>query len=153
MHVLGARFATLEAAGSALRDIRATVDVPAADVGVRPLGTTRYDAPVNEYLLAGRFADDVIDAAATAVERHGGVLFTLRSEAPRESRQAETVAPETRAPVAAVIRAGLTSPEEARERFGFRSPRLRDHRAERATAMRRPAAMRSRAAREHRLGR
>ena len=153
MHVLGARFATLEAAGSALREIHATVDVPAVDVGVRPLGSTRYDAPATEYLLAGRFDDAQIDAAATVVERHGGVLFTLRSESPRERRDALAVAPATRAPVAAVIRAGLARGHEARERAGLRSPLPRGPRAERLAATRRPAAMRSRAAREHRLSR
>jgi hypothetical protein len=126
MQVLGARFATQAAAGSALREIRATVPVPADAVGERPLGSTHYEAPPTEYLLAGRFEDHESDAAASIVEQHGGILFTLRSETPRERRNPAPVTPATQAPVAAVIRAGHL------------------------TGLRRPAAVRSRGAREQR---
>jgi hypothetical protein len=80
MVVIGARFRTLAAARAALRAVRASVTVPSADVAVRPLGSTRYDAPEDVFLLAGRF--DPVDAAAVTaiVHSQGGRVIERRTD-------------------------------------------------------------------------
>jgi hypothetical protein len=83
MLVIGARFRTLAAARTALRAVRSSVAVAAGDVAVRALGSTRYDAPVEQFLLAGRFEPDD-DAAVTEIVRsQGGSVIERRSEALR----------------------------------------------------------------------
>ena len=83
MLVIGARFRTFAAARTALRAVRSSVAVAAGDVAVRALGSTRYDAPEEQFLLAGRFEPDD-DAAVTEIVRsQGGSVIERRSEALR----------------------------------------------------------------------
>jgi hypothetical protein len=88
MHVVGARFMSLDAAIAALRAIRASVAVEPVDVAVRPLGTTRYDRPIEAYLLAGRFREEDVDTVARIAEQHGGLVFSRRAELPRRTAEA-----------------------------------------------------------------
>ncbi|HXG25884.1 MAG TPA: hypothetical protein VNL94_03410 [Candidatus Binatia bacterium] len=80
MYVLGARFSTLAAASAALLAIRASVTVAPGDVAVRLLGSTQYEHPVNDFLLAGRFADPHVDVVVAIVREHGGRVIERRQE-------------------------------------------------------------------------
>jgi hypothetical protein len=80
MHVVGARFATLDAATAALAEIRSNVAVERGDVGVRPLGSTDYEEPARGFLLAGRFASADTDQVKAIVRRHGGTVLSHRVE-------------------------------------------------------------------------
>ena len=80
MHVIGSRFADLRAALSARHAILASVAVPAADVAVRPLGTTRYDEPVEAFVLAGRFPPGAAEAVVRLMREHGGAIISHRTE-------------------------------------------------------------------------
>ena len=82
MHVVGARFANLESANAALGDIRASVPMPPTDVAVRPLGSTRYEEPASDFLLAGRFPGVAVERVLRIVELHGGTLLSRRLERP-----------------------------------------------------------------------
>jgi len=66
MDVIGGRFTDLHAATAARHAILASVAMPPADVAVRPLGSTRYDQPVEAFVLAGRFPSGVADGASGA---------------------------------------------------------------------------------------
>jgi hypothetical protein len=80
MHVLAARFRTISAASAALRAIRSAVTVAPGDSGVRPLGSTRYDAPTGDFLLAGRFEEQDVPAVIDIVATQGGKVIEQRSE-------------------------------------------------------------------------
>jgi hypothetical protein len=80
MHVIGARFVDREAAGAALATVRARVPVARADVAVRPLGSTSYDAPIRGFLLAGRFADEWVDVVVRTIRELGGDMLEQRAE-------------------------------------------------------------------------
>ena len=92
--MIGARFRTLAAARAALRDVRAAVPVGSGDVAVRPLGSTTYDAPQEDFLLAGRF--EPVDAGTVTVILHsqGGRIIERRADTVRQTsvmaRPAET---------------------------------------------------------------
>jgi hypothetical protein len=85
MHIVGARFADLDSANAALGEIRASVAVPRGDVAVRPLGSTRYEAPAADFLLAGRFPEGDVDAVLGIVLQHGGTLLSKRVDWPRST--------------------------------------------------------------------
>jgi hypothetical protein len=80
MDVIGARFVALPAATEAREAILASVAVPPADVAVHPLGSTRYDAPVEAYLLAGRFASASAETVVRVIREHGGTILSRRTE-------------------------------------------------------------------------
>ena len=80
MDVIGASFASLAAAVAARVAILAFVGVPAADVSVRPLGTTRYDRPLDAFVLAGRFPSTLADAVVSLIRDHGGTILSRRRE-------------------------------------------------------------------------
>jgi hypothetical protein len=80
MHLVGARFATMEAALAALRDIRGTLPVEPSDVGLRPLGTTRYDEPTRDLVVAGRFEPAEVERVVGIMEGHGGSILVRRQE-------------------------------------------------------------------------
>ena len=147
MHVVGARFGSLAAAGAALLAVRSAVTVPPGDAGVRPLGSTRYEEPAEEYLLAGRFADDDVDVVIGIVESHGGRVIERRRDVPR---------------VAAPRVTATSNPPFAASWMPSRTPhraapiQARDHAPSRSTSprkrLRRPSApLRVRAARAHRF--
>ena len=64
MILVGARFRALAGALAALRAVRGTVAVAPRDVGVRPLGTTRYEAPTESFVVAGRFEPEEVETVA-----------------------------------------------------------------------------------------
>ena len=82
MHVVGAKFDTSAKARAALAAVQESVTPGAGEAGVRPLGSTRYDEPTEEFILAGRFDDSQVDAVIEIIERHGGTLLERRVEAP-----------------------------------------------------------------------
>jgi hypothetical protein len=83
MHVVGARFPSLESAATALAEIRSSVPVPHADVAVRPLGSTRYEEPARDFLLAGRFASGDVRQVIEIARAYGGTLLSNRVEWPQ----------------------------------------------------------------------
>lgn len=85
MMVVGARFRALAGARAALRAIRASVGVAPGDVAVRPLGGTRYEAPVDDFVLAGRFEDEDVSTVIDVVHEHGGSVIERRPDPPRSA--------------------------------------------------------------------
>ena len=85
MLVIGARFRTVAAARAALRTVRASVSVPEGDVAVRPLGSTRYDAPEDQFLLAGRFEPHDGPAVVAILHSEGGRIIERRDDPPRSN--------------------------------------------------------------------
>jgi hypothetical protein len=75
MSVVGARFGDLEAAIGALAELRARLGVLPGAAGVRPLGSTRYEHPAREFVLAGRFEPGQEVAVKEILARHGGVVL------------------------------------------------------------------------------
>ena len=86
MDVIGARFANLPAAIAARDAICAAVAVPASDVAVRPLGTTRYDEPVDAFVLAGKFPTALAEAVVRLMRDGGGTILSRRTEWLRHAR-------------------------------------------------------------------
>lgn len=78
--MVGARFRTLAAAVSALNAIRSAVTIAPGDAAVRPLGSTRYEEPCEDYLLAGRFDDGDVETVAAIVAARGGQVIERRRE-------------------------------------------------------------------------
>jgi len=146
MHVLGARFRTASAASAALLAIRASVAVAPGDSGVRPLGSTRYEEASEDYLLAGRFADEDVAKVTEIVEAEGGRIIEQRRELLRPAATARLgrgaqAAPASNPPWSA---AWMPAPLPRRSPSGDA--------ARHATRMRRPGArLRVRAARAHRF--
>jgi hypothetical protein len=85
VHVLGARFESTVAAQRALRELRARYAIGDRDAEVRPLGTTEYDAPTSDLILAARFGPDVIPEVVSMLERLGGEVIVERDERPPPS--------------------------------------------------------------------
>jgi hypothetical protein len=83
MIVVGARFRALAGALAALRAIRTSIGVAVGDIGVRPLGGTSYEAPVDDFVLAGRFENDDVPAVIGLVHAHGGRVIDRRVDTPR----------------------------------------------------------------------
>lgn len=90
--MIGARFRTFAAARAALRAVRASVAVPAGDVAVRALGSTRYDAPEDQFLLAGRFDPEDAAEITAIVHSQGGRVIERRSDTVRGPGAAPDVA-------------------------------------------------------------
>jgi hypothetical protein len=82
LHFVGARFRDLRTASAALGEIRASVDVEPGDLAVRPLGSTRYDVPSDDIVLAGRFEPGDVEAVVEILEAHGGAILARRPESP-----------------------------------------------------------------------
>jgi hypothetical protein len=81
--VVGARFRAFAAARAALRAVRASVAGAAGDVGVRPLGTTRYEAPVDEFVVAGRFQPEDVETVIRILHANGGRVVARRADRDR----------------------------------------------------------------------
>jgi hypothetical protein len=94
MHFVGARFADLPAASRALGEIRASVPVEPGDLAVRPLGSTRYDEPSDDLVLAGRFEPRDVDAVVGILESHGGAILARRPESPARQAPAPPAEPD-----------------------------------------------------------
>jgi hypothetical protein len=146
MHVLGARFSDLESATAAMHAVRARIAIARGDVAVRPLGSTRYDEPAADFLLAGRFESGHVRAVADIVAEHGGTVISRRAELPGESVSARG---------RIVVQSGTAMEARIRDGGPGARPGLRavPPRVAPRKRWRRPAApLRVRAARERRLG-
>lgn len=82
MHVLGARFGTTHAALTALRKLRARFALGEHDAEVLPLGSTQYDAPTSDLILAARFKPELASEAVAILEDLGGRVVVDHSEWP-----------------------------------------------------------------------
>jgi hypothetical protein len=80
MHLVGARFADRSAADAAIAELRARITVEPGDLGLRPLGSLRYDEPVQGLVVAGRFEGPDVDAVVQIMQSHGGEIVFRRAE-------------------------------------------------------------------------
>jgi hypothetical protein len=80
VHVLGARFGTTHAALTALRELRARFALGEHDAEVLPLGSTQYDAPTSDLILAARFKPELASAVVAVLEDLGGRVVVEHSE-------------------------------------------------------------------------
>jgi len=80
MYLVGARFDDLVAARAALFELRALVQLEDEDVGLRPLGSLRYEQPARGLVLAGRFQLTDVDGVVEIMHRHGGEIVFKRPE-------------------------------------------------------------------------
>ena len=80
MYLVAARFQDRESADAALRDLRQTVRVGAGDLGVRQLGSLRYEQPALGLVLAGRFGINDVDTVVEIMNRHGGEIVFRRAD-------------------------------------------------------------------------
>jgi len=79
MHLVGARFDELGAAEAALVELRERAGLD-ADVGLRPLGSLRYEEPAQGLVVAGRFEQADVDEVVEIMQRHGGEIVFKRPE-------------------------------------------------------------------------
>jgi hypothetical protein len=80
MYLVGARFGDFESANAALVELRDRVAVAPHDVGVRQLGSLRYERPARGHVVAGRFEPDDVAAVIAILERHGGEIVFRRAD-------------------------------------------------------------------------
>ena len=80
MHVLGARFGTTQAALTALRELRARFALGEHDAEVLPLGSTQYEAPTSDVILAARLRPELVSDVVAMLEDLGGSVVVARSE-------------------------------------------------------------------------
>jgi hypothetical protein len=124
--VIGARFTDLESAAAARQAILAAVAMPAADIAVRALGTTRYDQPIEAYVLGGRFPASHAHLVMRIAREHGGTILSHRAEwrpAPRPGtdRAARSQRPAGRARRAGLGTAGRKRPRRPAARLRVRA--------------------------------
>jgi hypothetical protein len=79
MYLVGARFEDQRAAEAALAELRERVEAD-ADIGLRPLGSLRYEEPANGLVVAGRFPHEEVDGIIEIMHRHGGEIVFKRAE-------------------------------------------------------------------------
>jgi hypothetical protein len=87
MYLVGARFADAGSANDALGEVRDKIAFAPGDLGVRPLGSLRYERPAVGVVVAGRFEQADVDSVVAIMERHGGEIVFRRAEW-RQPRQA-----------------------------------------------------------------
>jgi hypothetical protein len=80
MYLVGARFDDLERANAAIAELRLSIRVEPGEIGLRPLGSLRYDEPATGLVVAGRFGSRDVPAVVEIVERHGGEIVFQRAE-------------------------------------------------------------------------
>jgi hypothetical protein len=80
MYLVGARFDNADAANAALDELRDQIEVEEDDVGLRPLGSLRYEEPDRGLVLAGRFGQDDVDRVVAIMNGHGGEIVFKRAE-------------------------------------------------------------------------
>jgi len=87
MYLVGARFGDAGSANHALGELRHRIAVAPDDLGVRPLGSLRYERPAVGVVVAGRFELADVDSVVEIMERHGGEIVFRRAEwrHPRQS--------------------------------------------------------------------
>src|SRR5438552_2610168 len=74
MYLVGARFGDAGSANHALGELRHRIAVAPDDLGVRPLGSLRYERPAVGVVVAGRFELADVDSVVAIMERHGGEI-------------------------------------------------------------------------------
>ncbi len=90
MHVIGVRFETAHAAQVALRALRSRFAIADVDAEIRPLGSTRYDAPTSDLILAARFRPGLGPQVIVILERLGGTVVVRAAEPPAFSARVST---------------------------------------------------------------
>ena len=80
MYLVGARFDDLNAAQAALMELGERVEVDEKDLGLRPLGSLRYEEPAQGLVVAGRFGHGDVDEVVDIMRRHGGEIVFKRAE-------------------------------------------------------------------------
>jgi hypothetical protein len=80
MYLVGARFGDLDSANAALVELRGSVAVAPQDLGLRQLGSVRYEQPARGHIVAGRFEPDDVAAVIAIMQRHGGEIVFRRAE-------------------------------------------------------------------------
>jgi hypothetical protein len=80
MYLVGARFDELERANAAIAELRQHIRVEPGEIGLRPLGSLRYDEPARGLVVAGRFGPRDVPTVIEIVERHGGEIVFQRAE-------------------------------------------------------------------------
>lgn len=80
MYLVGARFDELDSARAALFELRRRLRVDGDDIGLRPLGSLRYEQPARGLVVAGRFPPDHVDAVIDIMHSHGGEIVFKRAD-------------------------------------------------------------------------
>ena len=80
MYLVGARFESIEAANAAISELREQIPVEPGEIGLRPLGSLRYDEPARGVVVAGRFGHRDVAAVLEIMDRHGGEIVFKRAE-------------------------------------------------------------------------
>jgi hypothetical protein len=80
MFLVGARFGDAGTANDALGELRDRIAVAPGDLGVRPLGSLRYERPAVGVVVAGRFEQADVEAVVAIMVRHGGEIVFRRAE-------------------------------------------------------------------------
>jgi hypothetical protein len=80
MYLVGARFESLEAAKAAIAELRQQTGVEPSEIGLRPLGSLRYDEPARGHVVAGRFGSRDVPGVLEIIDRHGGEVVFKRTE-------------------------------------------------------------------------
>jgi hypothetical protein len=80
MYLVGARFDEPETANAALAELRRSIRVEPGEIGLRPLGSLRYDEPARGLVVAGRFGHRDVPAVVEILGRHGGEIVFKRAE-------------------------------------------------------------------------
>lgn len=80
MYLVGARFGRLVSARAALDELRERIAVGSGDLGLRPLGSVRYEQPARGLVVAGRFEASDVPSVVAILERHGGEIVFKRAE-------------------------------------------------------------------------
>ena len=80
MYLVGARFGDAGSANDALGELRDRIAIAPDDLGVRPLGSLRYERPAVGVVVAGRFEPGDVDSVVSIMERHGGEIVFRRAE-------------------------------------------------------------------------
>lgn len=80
MYLVGARFGRLDSARGAVDELRDRIAVGPDDLGLRPLGSVRYEQPSRGLVVAGRFEASDVPAVVAILERHGGEIVFRRAE-------------------------------------------------------------------------
>ena len=80
MYLIGARFESIEAANTAIAELRQQTRVDPGEIGLRPLGSLRYEEPARGLVVAGRFESREVPGVLEIVARHGGEIVFKRAE-------------------------------------------------------------------------
>jgi hypothetical protein len=80
MYLVGARFADRDSADATIEELRGRIPVEAGDLGLRALGSLRYEQPAQGLVVAGRFEHEDVEAVVRIMQRHGGEIVFRRAE-------------------------------------------------------------------------